>query len=151
MIKLFKYWYYFFKELRLVYKYRRAALSIEADLEKDGLRVDWLGRIYTVINLKEELLTQPELMQQSYVLGQLGPLTNVLMKYGMADTSFPEIEKIKDSSSYLVILWPERDYLEWPSFLVNLFVTALIAVIIGVAIRYVPMEWVTSTIQYFSK
>lgn len=150
MIKLFKYWIGFFKELRVFWKYRKAALSIKAELEKEGLRVDNLGRIYTVINLKEELLTQPELMQQSYVLGQLGPLTNLLMKWGMADSSFPEIRKIEGSASYLIILWPEPDYLELGRIIGNILVTAAIATVITLAIKFVPAAWVTATIQQFN-
>ncbi len=150
MIRIFKYWFNFIKEFRILYKYRKAAISLKAELEENGLRVDNLGRIYTVINLKEELLNQPELMQQSYVLGQLGPITNVLMKHGMADTSFPEISKIENSSSYLVVCWPERDYVEFSAFFINLFVTSIVAVIIWIAVKYVPFKWLLETAQSFN-
>jgi hypothetical protein len=149
MIKLIKYWFNFTKELRLLYKYRRAAISLEDKLLEDGLRVDWLGRIYTVINLKEELLNQNELMQQSYVLGQLGPLTNILMKYGMADSSFPEVVKINGSASYLVILWPDREYVELGPFVMSTFFTTLVGAIIYAAVKFVPWEWVNATIQQY--
>lgn len=149
MIRLIKYWFNFAKELRLLYKYRKAAISLEAKLLEEGLRVDWLGRIYTVINLKEELLNQNELMQQSYVLGQLGPLTNILMKYGMADSSFPEVVKINGSASYLVILWPDREYVELGPFVMSTFFTTLVGSIIYVAIKFVPWEWVNATIHQY--
>lgn len=147
MINIFSYWYNFFKELRLLYKYRKAAISLKTEIEAEGLRVDNLGRIYTVINLKEELLTQPELMQQSYVLGQLGPLTNILMKYGMADSSFPEIQKIEGSNSYLIILWPERDYVELGEFITSTAVTVIAVCIAWLAFKYVPWAWLTATVQ----
>ena len=150
MLNIFSYWYNFLRELRLLYKYRKAALSLKTELESEGLRVDNLGRIYTVINLKEELLSQPELMQQSYVLGQLGPITSILMKYGMADTSFPEISKIENSSSYLVVCWPERDYVELSAFFINLFVTSSVVAIIWAAIKYVPFKWLLETAQSFN-
>lgn len=150
MIRIFKYWFNFIKEFRTLYKYRKAAISLKKELEEAGLRVDNLGRIYTVINLKEELLNQPELMQQSYVLGQLGPITNTLMKYGMADTSFPEITKIEDSASYLVVCWPERDYVEFSAFFINLLITSIVAGIIWVAIKYVPFKFLMETIQSYS-
>ena len=149
MIRIFKYWFNFIKEFRILYKYRKAAISLRKELEETGLRVDNLGRIYTVINLKEELLNQPELMQQSYVLGQLGPITNTLMKYGMADTSFPEISKIEDSASYLVVCWPERDYVELSAFFINLFVTSSVAAIIWAAIKYVPFKWLLATMHIY--
>lgn len=147
MVNIFSYWFNFFKELRLLYKYRKAALSIKTELEKEGLRVDNLGRIYTVINLKEELLSQPELMQQSYVLGQLGPLTNILMKYGMADSSFPEIEKIEGSASYLIILWPERDYVDLGGFFANTALTTIVGCVAWLAFKYVPWAWLIATVQ----
>lgn len=150
MISIFKYWFNFIKEFRILYKYRKAAISLRKELEETGLRVDNLGRIYTVINLKEELLTQPELMQQSYVLGQLGPITNILMKYGMADNSFPEISKIENSSSYLVVCWPERDYVELSAFFINFLVTSTVAAIIWAAIKYVPFKWLLETAQSFN-
>ena len=68
MIRIFTYWYNFIKELRLIYKYRKAALSLEKDLAENKLRVDRLGRIYTVINLPPEVVNQTELMQQSNFL-----------------------------------------------------------------------------------
>jgi hypothetical protein len=150
MIGIFKYWFSFIKEFRILYKYRKAAISLRPELEATGLRVDNLGRIYTVINLKEELLNQPELMQQSYVLGQLGPITSILMKYGMADTSFPEISKIEGSSSYLVVCWPERDYVEFSAFFINFSVTSIVAAIIWAAVKYVPFKWLLETIQSYN-
>lgn len=147
MLNIFSYWYNFLRELRLLYKYRKAALSLKTELESEGLRVDNLGRIYTVINLKEELLAQPELMQQSYVLGQLGPLTNILMKYGMADSSFPEIQKIEGSASYLIILWPERDYVDLSGFFANVALTTIVGCIAWLAFKYVPWAWVIATVQ----
>lgn len=147
MLNIFSYWYNFLRELRLLYKYRKAALSLKTEMESEGLRVDNLGRIYTVVNLKEELLAQPELLQQSFVLGQLGPLTNILMKYGMADSSFPEIQKIEGSGSYLIILWPERDYVELGEFVTSTFFTVIAFCIGWLAFKYLPWTWVIATVQ----
>lgn len=147
MIKIFKYWIGLFKELRLLYKYRKASRSLTDELEANGLRVDWLGRIYTVINLKEELLTQPELMQQSFVLSELKPITQFLMKYGLADSSFPEINKIEGSQSYLVVLYPETDHVGFSVILVNTLITLAVASAITLTVKYVPMEWVVNSIK----
>lgn len=147
MIRIVKYWFGLIKELRLLYKYRKAARSLEAELLENGLRVDWLGRIYTVINLKEELLQQPELMQQSFVLSELKPITQFLMKHGLADSSFPEIQKIEGSQSYLVVLYPETDHIGFSVILVNTLVTLVVAGIIIVAVKYVPWEWVMNTVK----
>jgi hypothetical protein len=149
MIKIILYWYNFFKELFYVYKYRKASLSIKTELEKEGLRVDQLGRIYTVINLPEEVSSQAELMQQSYVLQQLSPITQILMKYGMADSSFPELRKIENSNSYLIILYPEIDYIELSVFLVNLALTTVVGTVIYYAIKWVPFAWLLATAQAY--
>ena len=150
MIRIFKYWIGFFKELRILYKYRKATKSLTKELEENNLRVDWLGRIYTVINLKEELLTQPELMQQSYVLSELSPITQLLMKYGLADSSYPEISKIENSQSYLVVLYPETDHVGIGVFFVNTLVTLVVGFIIFLAIKFIPMEWIQKTINVVS-
>jgi hypothetical protein len=147
MIKIIKYWFGLVKELRLLYKYRKAARSLTTELEANNLRVDWLGRIYTVINLKEELLQQPELMQQSFVLSELKPITQFLMKYGLADSSFPEIQKIEGSQSYLVVLYPETDHVGFSVILVNTLVTLVVAGVITIAIKWVPWEWVMNTVK----
>lgn len=149
MIKIISYWYNFFKELIYIYKYRKAALSVKKELEEAGLRVDNLGRIYTVINLAPEVIGQPELMEQSYVLQQLSPLTQILMKYGMADSSFPDLRKIEGSDSYLIILYPEIDYVEWQVFFVNLAVTTVVAAVIYYAIKWVPFAWLVATVEAY--
>lgn len=147
MIRIINYWYNFVKESILIYRYRKASLSIQKQLEEEGLRVDYLGRIYTVINLPEEVLGQQELLQQSYVLSQLTPITNILLKYGLADSSFPEIVKVEGTASYLIILFPERDYVEGEVFLVNTLVTAVVGTIIWAAVKWVPWLWVMNSIE----
>ena len=65
-------WPRFFKEAWITWKYRKIVRSIEEELESEAnLRVDWLGRVYTVINIKEEFQTQPDLVQQSIVFKEL--------------------------------------------------------------------------------
>ena len=41
-----------------MYKYRKIANSLAPELAEVGCRVDWLGRIYTVVNIKEEFREQ---------------------------------------------------------------------------------------------
>ena len=52
MKNIILYWPRFFKELLFSIKYYRAVKGIQEELEKENLRVDWIGRIYTVIILK---------------------------------------------------------------------------------------------------
>lgn len=123
MKKILAYWSEFFTELRVWRKYRKAAVESKQILEENGMRVDWLGRIYAVVNMPEEVQNNMEVVQQGWVIGQLRPMNEVLFKIGLADYSYPSISKIPDSASFLVVMWPELDALEIWRFLANFFVT----------------------------
>lgn len=117
-------WPRFFKEAWITWKYRKIVRSIEEELESEAnLRVDWLGRVYTVINIKEEFQTQPDLVQQSIVFKELAPANKVLIQYGLSDLSYPTIERIDGSASFLVTLYPDNEYFRIPSFLLSTVVT----------------------------
>ena len=49
------YWINLIKDIRLWFRFAKVAKQNRAYLEKNKLRVDRLGRIYTVINLPEEI------------------------------------------------------------------------------------------------
>tara|TARA_B110000091_G_scaffold212101_1_gene258079 strand:- start:1068 stop:1490 length:423 start_codon:yes stop_codon:yes gene_type:complete len=133
------YWPRFFREAWYTRKYFKAVKSIEPELVEGNLRVDWIGRIYTVINVTEELVQQPDLMQQSWVFQQLGPINSILLKHGLSNDAFPEITKI-DQVSYLVVLYPENDHFNLYSYIRNmLFLAGLVGSIIGI----------TSLVKYF--
>jgi hypothetical protein len=126
------YWPRFFKEAWYTRKYYKAVKSIESELIEENLRVDWIGRIYTVINVKEELVQQPDLMQQSWVFQQLGPINTILLKHGLSNDAFPEITKI-DQVSYLVVLYPENDHFNLYSYIRNLLLLGgLIGTVYGI-------------------
>jgi len=130
------YWPNFFREARLLWKYRVAVKEIQEDLEKTGLRIDWLGRVYTVINIKEEFRNQPDLVQQSVVFKELKPANDILMKYGLSDYAYPEIVKVEDSFSFLVILYPETDYFNFWRWLWN---TLFLGIVITLSIWLYPI------------
>lgn len=134
------FWPRFFKEAWITRKYYKAVKSIEPELNAANLRVDWIGRIYGVISIKEEFRTQPEMIQQSIVFQELGPINSILIKYGLSDLSYPEIGKIEGTDQFLVVLYPENDYFNLTSFIRNLLfigVVALLASIINWAILLV--------------
>lgn len=120
------FWPRFIREANFMRKYRKATNSIKPQLEEVGCRVDWLGRIYTVVNIKEEFRSQPDLVQQSIVFQALAKPNEVLLKNGLSDVTYPEIEKIKDSSGYLVIMYPENENFNLIKFLVNSVLTGVI-------------------------
>jgi hypothetical protein len=119
------FWPYFIKEAYISRKYFNAVKGIEKELNAANLRVDWIGRIYGVMSIKEEFMNQPELVQQSIVFQQLAPVNDLLIKYGLSDLSFPEISKIKGTEQFLVVLYPENDYFNIEAFFRNLLVLGM--------------------------
>lgn len=127
------FWPRFFTEIYYTRKYYNAVNSISSELIEQGLRIDWIGRIYTVVTIKEEFEQQPEMIQQSIVFQQLKPISDILLKYGLSDLAYPEISKIPGTSQFLVVLFPENDYFNWASFIRNiLFLGIVTAVGFGV-------------------
>ena len=123
------FWPRFFQEVLLTRKYYSAVKSIKGELEEQGLRIDWIGRIYTVVTLEEEFAKQPEMVQTSMVFQKLKPVNDILIKYGLSDLSYPEISRIKGSErQYLVVLFPENEYFNTPAFLRNVLFLASFSV-----------------------
>jgi acid stress-induced BolA-like protein IbaG/YrbA len=123
------YWPRFFREAWINRKYYKAVKSIEAELNAENLRVDWIGRIYGVMEIKEEFANQPEMVQQSIVFQQLSPINELLMKYGLSDLSYPDIRKIQGTNQFLVILYPENDYFNLTSFIRNVLFAGILGVL----------------------
>lgn len=134
------FWPNFIREAWLLFKFRRAVKSIQNELEGQGLRVDWLGRIYTVVNLPDEYRTQPEMMQQSIVFKELKPTNDILMKYGLSEHAYPLIEKINDNTAiaFLVVLYPETDYFNFWRTLWNSLLLLSIIKLVSLGITYGP-------------
>ena len=72
------YWIKLIKDIRLWMRFAKVAKQNREYLEKHNLRVDKLGRIYTVINLPEEIRKTNEYMHEAWVLQNLKPFTQVL-------------------------------------------------------------------------
>ncbi len=112
-----------YKELKIWWQIRKVAKSEEIALQEKGFRVDWIGRIYTVINLPEEVATAP-ISQEGYVLMKLREHDKFLLELGIADYVSPEFEKINNTDSFLLVLSADREYFKlWP-FLVSVLKTA---------------------------
>lgn len=107
----FSYWSELVSEIRIWWIFRKAAIENTNKLNDSDLRVDWLGRIYGVVNMPEEVVTAAPQVQQAYVLQQInkwGPLT---LEMGLADIIYPEINRIPNTNAYLVVMWPQYDAL----------------------------------------
>lgn len=127
MKNILLFWPRFIKEAWITIKYYKAVKGIEPELNKSNLRVDWIGRIYGVVEIKEEFRTQPEMIQQSMVFQELAPINQILMKYGLSDLSYPEISKIPETNQFLVVLYPENEYFNIISFLKNIILLGILS------------------------
>jgi|TARA_R110002074_G_scaffold211633_2_gene381102 hypothetical protein len=103
-----------YKELKIWLKIRSIAKEAEQKLNEKGFRVDWVGRIYTVINLPEEVVSAP-ISQEGYVLMQLREHDKLFLDLGIADYVSPEFNPIPDTDSFLLVLSADREYFKlWP-------------------------------------
>lgn len=77
--------------------------------EKFKLRVDWVGRIYTVINLPPEVIyspDSPEEIRPAYILEESRPLNEYLTGLNLQEIIMPSINPIPNSVSYLLVYSP---------------------------------------------
>lgn len=154
LLTSFTYWIDLYREIRIFTIFRRTANeNAEMLEEKHKLRVDWLGRIYGVINIPEEVETAAPQVQEAYVLQAITTYGKVMMQIGLADAMYPEIEKIQGSPAYLVILWPEYRALNFWRIIGNLIRTSAIAALLYVLIRLIfnnlnyLVEWFSLTFE----
>ena len=86
--------------------------------EKYKLRVDWIGRIYTVVNLPPEVIYSPDTPDQirpAYVLEETRPINEYLTRLNLQEIIIPVLEPIPNSISYLVVYKPyfQRLNIRW--------------------------------------
>lgn len=145
------YWVNLIRDIKIWYKFAKIAKQNREFLSKNNLRVDYLGRIYTVVNLPEELQNGNEYLHQSWVLENLKPFTNVLLKIGIADYAYPEIIKINqpNTCAYLVIMYPEAESLSFTKFIYNVFLLFLFFVLIKIIYKFFILN--PSILNHFKK
>ena len=103
-----------YNEIKIWNKIRSIAKKSKTELNEKGFRVDWVGRIYTVINLPEEVVSAP-ISQEGYVLMQLRKHDQFLLELGIADYVSPEFNPIPDTNSFLLVLSADREFFKlWP-------------------------------------
>ena len=147
MKRIFKYWREFSIDLSIWRKYRKIVRADQELLQQNGMRVDWLGRVYTIINMPEEVVNNQEMIQQGWVIQQLGPLNEILMKLGVNDYAYPEISKVPNSASYLVVMYPEIDTLNPWRIIWNILGLGLIAGIVLLLVNVASSLGVISYIK----
>jgi hypothetical protein len=84
---------------------------------KNNLRVDWIGRIYTVVNLPPEVTMSPDLPRElwpAYLVDQSKGLNEYLTSLNLHEIIIPEYKEIPESTSYLLIYYPYfRNLTKW--------------------------------------
>ncbi len=76
---------------------------------KNNLRVDWIGRIYTVVNLPPEVTMAPDLPKElwpAYLIDQSKGLNEYLTSLNLHEIIIPEYKEIPESTSYLLVYYP---------------------------------------------
>jgi hypothetical protein len=83
---------------------------------KNNLRVDWIGRIYTVMTLPPEITMSRDLPKEvwpAYLIEQSKGLNEYLTSLNLHEIITPEYKEIPDSPSYLLVYTPYFRNLSW--------------------------------------
>ena len=128
---MFKFWKELYYELRIWRRLSKAAKANREVLGEKNFRVDWIGRIYTVINLPEEMLSRPDL-QEGWVFMQLREYDTLFMDIEIADYLFPEITPIPDRGAYLLVLTGPKDYIGTWNISWNIFKLIILCITLRV-------------------
>jgi len=117
-----KYFITLYRELKIWRKFYKGAKRAEGFLNENNLRVDKLGRIYTVVNVPEEVANNNSYVKEAWVLQQLKPYNEILLKCGLADYAVPELRNITEPgvNAFLILLYPELDNLSVWKFIWNI-------------------------------
>lgn len=75
---------------------------------RKGMRIDWFGRIYTVVNLPPEVLFSTDLPKEarpSFVVNEIKPINEYFKTINIVELITLWIEPVKDTNeeSYLVV------------------------------------------------
>jgi hypothetical protein len=114
---------------------------------KFKLRVDWIGRIYTVVNLPPEVIYSPDTPEEirpAYVIEESKPLNEYLTGLGLSEVILPEITPIPKSISYLITYTPsfQRLSLRWIFYRI-----CLILVISYLQYKFGFLSWIGGLIK----
>jgi hypothetical protein len=112
------YWINLWREISIWREVKKVADQNIDLLKENNLRVDWIGRIYTVFNLPQEVVETPN-TKEPWLSAQLKTVDDILLQLNLSDLVYPEFSQIEGTNSYLLILYPETEYLTWSRLLFN--------------------------------
>jgi len=100
----------FYLYLREINNYFYIRKTIKKQKQSDQwyalkLRSDWIGRIYTVINLRKEDVGEEETVKRSRVFEKIVPINSYLKKLDLHEILYPAVEQLTDRS-YLIVYSP---------------------------------------------
>ena len=115
---------------------------------KNNLRVDWIGRIYTVVNLPPEVTMAPDLPKElwpAYLIDQSKGLNEYLTSLNLHEVIIPEYKEIPDSTSYLLIYYPYfRNLTKWWVISRTIFWTSAIIIETKTQLISKGFDWIIS-------
>jgi len=122
---------------------------------KYELRVDRIGRIYTVVNVPEELWPlEHQDKVWPWMVEQLRELDELLMERQLNDLVFPEVTPIEGSPSYLVVLTPSTESANLGKFIGWLFrvgfVSLVLFIVNKICLKAFGLSIIQSLISLFS-
>ena len=139
-------WYPFKKVITDIRNYRFLLKTINknknsAEFKKFNLRHDWVGRLYTVINIPPEVLYSPDSpgeIRPAYVLEESRPLNEYLTSLNLQEIVIPVIEPIKDSNSWLLVYKPyfQKISLRW--FIIR---TVILLLLVWLEFRFSALSY----------
>jgi len=78
--------------------------------KKFDLRTGYVNQIYTVISLRKEDMGEEEMVQRMKVMEKIEPMNRYLESLNLSEVIYPEIVKLPDSQSWLIVYWHLRNY-----------------------------------------
>lgn len=99
-----------------------------ADWERFNLRVDWVGRIYTVFNPNPADAGDDKQMLDIKLGERMIPCHKFIDTMGLSEVVAVSGEKIPDSDSYLIVYYPIFKYLSIWKVILNAFYLTLILI-----------------------
>lgn len=101
---------------------------------KYEMRVDKIGRIYTVINIPEELLPyEYRNMVWPWVLEQLREIDDLLLELRLNDLVYPDIQPLEEAPAYIVKLVPSTESLSIWKFLIWLKNVGILSLLVYIS------------------
>jgi len=123
----------------MIYKIVKAN---EIKLKKKGLRIDWWGRMYTVINLPEEVASNNYSIQP-FIVSKLREFDELIIELNLLDTVFPTLEKVgaEEDPAYLLVLEGPRDEIILGKFFKHLAFLVPVAILLKILITITINNW----------